>query len=191
MNTALKNITLLLCFAGALFGDDNRIQIDSKFRPKIYMDESTYVVIRKENVYVADNEGGSYRFKITPENDLYIRGKSVDLSGSQRNLVRSFYDYAYSVSEDSKAIGIEGAKIGISGAGLGLKAGLSVLKLLLPGYDSDDLERDMDEAASKVEEKADVLEEKADNLELIIDDMQDIYESLIESLPELSEDDWI
>lgn len=191
MEVALKKITLFLCFAGALLGEDNRIQLDSKFRPKIFMDGSTYVVIRNDNVYVAENGSPSYRFKITPANDLYIRGKSVDLNASQRDLVRSFYDYAYSVTEDSKAIGIEGAKIGISGAGLGLKAGLSVLKLLLPGYDSDDLERDMDAAASRIEEKADVLEEKADNLELIIDDMQDVYDSIIESLPELSEDDWI
>ena len=51
-------------------------------------------------------------------------------------------------------IGIEGGKIGLAGAGLGLKAVAGVFKLLTPGYDEDDLERDMEHEAEKLEKKA-------------------------------------
>jgi hypothetical protein len=107
------------------------------------------------------------------------------LDDSQRAFVRDYYDYAEEIIEDAKDIGIEGAKIGAAGAKIGIKAVAGVFKLLLPGYSSDDLEREMDTESAKLEARADRLEAKADELDRRSNRLNGMFLKMQKEIPEL------
>ncbi len=127
---------------------------------------------------------------VNEKHELFVNGKKIPLTDPQKEQVILFHENVHKVIDEAVKIGIEGGKIGLAGAGLGLKAVAGVFKLLTPGYDEDDLERDMDREAEKLEKKAEKLEERADELEEIAEDAEDIFNEMLEDIPALAQLDW-
>lgn len=128
--------------------------------------------------------------EITDTYKLYINGRRVKTTEEQEELLAQYHDQVYDIVDEAKRIGWEGAKIGLEGAKLGVKAVAGVVKLLLPGYSSDDLERDMEKEAEKIELKAERLEEEAEKIEVLVDDLEDMHYGLRDHIPELDKLRW-
>ncbi|MEZ5360459.1 MAG: DUF2884 family protein [Candidatus Zixiibacteriota bacterium] len=127
---------------------------------------------------------------INEEYELFVNGTKIPLTPEQQVEVQLFHEQTHKVIAEAINIGIEGGKIGLAGAGLGLKAVAGVFKLLLPGYDGDDLEEDMEREAEKLEKKAEVLESRADKLEELAQDAEDTFNNMLEDIPALAELNW-
>ncbi|MBN1504089.1 MAG: hypothetical protein JW952_03405 [Candidatus Eisenbacteria bacterium] len=136
---------------------------------------------------VFTDEESEETVEITQRGDLFINGKGVRLSRSDRGLAKDYYATLDAIVEEAKSIGLQGAKVGVKGAALGLKAAVGVLLLLSPSYDTDDLEEDLEEdeeelerVASKLERRAERLERRADKLERMHEDLRDRIDALDE-----------
>lgn len=127
---------------------------------------------------------------ITRKYELIVNDQQIELSPEQKEQVRLFHGQTLKVIDELVNIGLEGGKIGIAGAGLGIKAVAGVFRLLLPGYDEDDLEADMDREADKLEKKAEVLEKRADKLEDIAADAEETFNAMLQDIPALAELNW-
>jgi hypothetical protein len=128
--------------------------------------------------------------EITPDYELYISGKRIDLDRYQRRRVRDYYDHFMEIKERAKEIGLEGAKIGVEGAKIGLLAAKGAMKMLVSDYDQDDFEREIEEKAEQLEGRSEELEELADELEEIADEFEECHGAMKSEIDELDELDW-
>jgi hypothetical protein len=169
------------------FGDDARI---SPFRPQIVYNDRVAISIRHGDVLIYEKDNDEEAVEITAENRLYVRDKLVKTDEKQQALTREYRDRALDIRHEAGRIGIEGAKIGVDGAKIGIKAVVGVFKLMLPDYNSDDLDRDMNEESDKIEAKADVIEKRAKALEETAKDLERLQREMKEAIPELRDLSW-
>ncbi len=169
------------------FGDNYRI---SPFRPQISYDDRVAISIQHGDVLIYDKENEDECVEITAENKLYVRDRLVKTNEKQQDLTREYRRKAISINREAGRIGMEGAKIGLDGARIGITAVVGVFKLLLPDYDSDDLDRDMDEASESIEAKAELIEERAEALEDTAKDLERLQMEMKKEIPALRDLDW-
>jgi hypothetical protein len=169
----------------------------SKKRHKISNFNDFNCVLEYINVDFEDGtiilESRDYRepvVEITADYELYINGKLIKTDDRQKELIAEFYDTMDELLDRAKKIGIEGAKIGVEGAKLGIGTIASLIKLLSPHYDSDDLEREVEAKAEALEERAELLEEEAEEIENLAEDLEDIYEDMEDEIDELGALEW-
>jgi len=141
-------------------------------------------------IYITHSGRKSGTVRITENYELYVNGKHVKTDHEQKRLLEEFYNSARDLRKYAAIIGAKGAEIGIEGAKIGLSAIGGIFKLILPGYDSDDLERDMERKARKIEYKAESLEKEARAIEHIAYDIEDIADELKDEIPELRKLRW-
>jgi len=128
--------------------------------------------------------------KITEDYELYINGNHIKTEGDQKRLLKEFYMSAEELEELAARVGIKGAKIGVEGTKLGLSAIGGLFKLLLPGYDTDDLERDLDHKAAILEKRAEGIEYEAEALEDVAYELEKTADELRLQIPELRKLRW-
>jgi hypothetical protein len=155
-------------------------------------DDNTWFEIDDGSVIITHKERGEPRstVEITEDHELYVDDKGIDLDPQQQAMVDRFHDDCMELAEQATKIGLEGAKIGLEGAKLGAEAVAGVFRLILPDYDSDDLEAEMERKAGRIEAKAAVLEEKASEIEDMADDLDDQAGDMRRAIPALKELDW-
>ncbi len=146
--------------------------------------------IEDDEIYITHSGRKSGAIRITENYELYVNGKQVQTNDKQRRLLEEFYDSAIELKKYAAVIGAKGAAIGIEGAKIGLSAIGGIFKLILPGYDSDDLERDMERKTKGIEYKASLLEKEAEALEHIAYEIEDIADELKDEIPELDKLRW-
>lgn len=186
----LSLILVLSCLTLAQ-AENREVKMGPGFRPEIEInDGDARIFLRRDKVYIVNDYDREDRVVITEEGDLIINGEPVKLNGQQTEMMVSYYDLTVEGIEGAKKIGLEGAKIGLHGAKIGMKAVAGVFRMILPSYDSDDLERDMERESEKIEAKAEKLEEKAELLDEIFDDLEDLHEDLRYEIPELDNLYW-
>ncbi len=127
---------------------------------------------------------------MTKDCGLLINNESIDLNGHQTDMVCEYRELMYGIVDEAKDLGLAGAKVGLKGAAIGLTAAASVVKLLLPGYDEDDLERDIEFKTEKLELEAEKLEKKGEEIEVMGDHLDDLHDELKDNIPELKELGW-
>jgi hypothetical protein len=168
-------------------GDDCHI---SPFRPQITYNDHIAISIQHGDVLIYEKDNEDECVEITAGNKLYVRDKLIMTTGKQQDLTREYREKAIDIRHEAGRIGMEGAKIGVDGAKIGIKAMVGVFKLILPDYDSDDLDREMDEESDKIEAKADVIEKKAKALEDTAKDLERLQREMKEDIPALRDLDW-
>jgi len=138
------------------------------------------------------NSHGRYSdvVEITDEYELYINDRHIKTDAEQKALLGEFHSKTMDLIEEAKVIGLEGAEIGLKGAKLGMHAVGGVFRLLLPDFDTDDLEDELEREAEKLEAQAEELEIQAEELEDIAEDLEDLADELVQKIPELDELDW-
>ncbi|MBN1478985.1 hypothetical protein EH223_14930 [candidate division KSB1 bacterium] len=191
----MRNFILSVAVAAILCGsvvahDNHNIKLDGPgLRPKIEVKDDVYIYIKHSDIII-ENEDNEEEVTISPQGELFINGDKIRTSRKERDLLIEYNELASAAFKSAKEIGEEGVKIGMKGAELGIKAATGVFKILLPGYTSDDFEKDMEKAAEKVEKKAEKLEEKAEKLEKMLDYLEDIHDDLRDGIHELDDLGW-
>ena len=83
----------IIIFVYALYGfvlaDDGLKENFSKVQMNI--NEDNYIIFEEECLIVCNRETDEYLVEITPENELYIRSRKINLSNEERELVRDYY----------------------------------------------------------------------------------------------------
>jgi len=172
------------------FDDDNCLYYHHRdfndFRHRNNMD----IDFENGDIYIthAGRKSGSVR--ITEDYELYVNGKHIRTDNEQKRLLAEFCHSAEELHTYAVRIGAKGAEIGVEGAKIGLSAIGGLFRLILPGYDTDDLERDMERKSKRIEYKAQLLEKEAKALEHIAYDLEDIADELKHEIPELEKLRW-
>ncbi len=146
--------------------------------------------IEDDEIYITHSGRRAGEVRITENYGLYVNGKQIQTNDRQKRLLEEFYNSAIELKKYAAVIGAKGAAIGIEGAKIGLSAIGGVFKLILPGYDSDDLERDMERKTRGIEYKASLLEKEAETLEHIAYEIEDLADELKDEIPELDKLRW-
>jgi hypothetical protein len=190
----MKSIKLFFILAlivyGSVIARNREMKFGPGFRPAIKIHEDARVYVRHERVYIVSEWDREERVVITRDYDLIVYGNAVPLDDRQKELVTRYYELTTEVMERTKEIAREGAQIGLQGAGIGLKAVAGVCRMILPNYDSDDLERDMERESEKIESRANILEEKGEEIDAMFDDLEILHEDMRDAIPVLQELDW-
>ena len=153
--------------------------------PGLIDNGSRNIHLKGKSVVIKYDSGTPRRVEVNERHELRVDGDLVKLNSDQQRLVGEFYEKIQQLTEDAKAIGLEGAAIGAQGVGVAAAALTGVVNMLFTSYTSDDLERDVNRKAAKIEAKANRLEAKADGLETLADYVQDLYDQMEDSIPEL------
>jgi len=159
-------------------------------RPAIQLHEDVRIYVRQDAVYLV-NADRTERVVIRGDRTLLVNGHPVDLDDDQSRLAGAYHEAAVHVMAETRAIAREGARVGLAGAGIGLKAVTGVFRLILPGYSTEDLERDMERESARIEARAERLEAKADSLDVILEELEGLHDALLDAVPELRELNWL
>lgn len=157
----------------------------SPFRPQITYNDRVAISIQHGDVLIYDKDNDDECVEITAENKLYVLDKLVKTNEKQQEMTREYRRMAIAIRREAGRIGMEGAKIGVDGAKIGITAVVGVFKLMLPDYDSDDLDRDMNEASEAIEAKAEGIEKKAEALEETARNLERMQKDMKEAIPAL------
>ncbi len=180
-----------LCTGAEIEEDCDEITLN--FNDGIYMGEFSTdnfnLDIEDDEIIFKSNETRDV-VVMTKDCGLLINNESIDLNGYQTDMVCEYRELMYGIVDEAKDLGLAGAKVGLKGAAIGLTAAASVVKLLLPGYDEEDLERDIEFKTEKLELEAEKLEKKGEEIEVMGDHLDDLHDELKDSIPELKELGW-
>ncbi len=136
------------------------------------------------------SRGRNESVKITNDYELYVNGKWVSTSPSEKRLLRKYYYQGMKVAEFAKRISEEGTEIGVRGAEIGIDAVAGIVKVIFTGFDEEELEKDLERKAEELEERAEELEERAERLEEIAEELEEIHYELKDRIPELRRLEW-
>jgi len=128
--------------------------------------------------------------EITDQYEIYLNGDRLKLTPGQQRLTEDCYETMFGILDNAGEIGLKGARVGLAGAKLGANAILKLLKVLGPGYDMDDFEREIEREADKIEARADLIERDAEVIEDMADDLENMMDRLFIEVPELAALDW-
>ena len=173
--------------AGAQEHRDHRI---SPFKPQITYNDHVAIAVDHGDVLIYDRNDDDEMVEITEDNRLYVRDKLVRTDEDQQALTREYHDRVVDIKREVKRIAYDGAKIGVDGAKIGLKAVVGVFKLMLPDYDSEDLDREMDMESEKIDAKAKKLEARAAVVDSTVNELERLHYQMKEEIPALSELGW-
>ncbi len=152
--------------------------------------QQRWVIMRHRSVVIVPRHRRDGRVEIRSDHSLVVDGREVAVDASARELTGAYYDLVDSIYREAKRIGGEGAKVGVQGAKVGLRAVAGVFRMVLPDYDSNDLERDIEKEKIKLEDRAQRLEARAERLEDKVHELEGLHDDLKDSVPELGELEW-
>ncbi|MEW5924217.1 MAG: hypothetical protein AB1746_09535 [Candidatus Zixiibacteriota bacterium] len=191
---ALTLFLMIFLFGSAMGYDEHKSKYSKIKDDCVTYDYHSYgsyeVDVEDGTVIITLNDRDADVVEITEDYELFINGDRIKTNDEQKKLLGKFHAKTLVLVEQSKVIGLEGAKIGAKGAGLGLKALGGVFRLLDDEYDTKDLERDLEREAAKLEADAEELELQAEEIEDMADELEEIADDLARSIPELDDLDW-
>ena len=128
--------------------------------------------------------------EITSDYQLFVNGKEVELTRSQRRLVANYYNQFFEIISYAKEIGIEGARVGIAGAKVGVQAAAKAIKAIFADYDEEELDEELEYESEELKLLISELEEKAEELEELADEFEDLHYELRNEIDELYNLKW-
>ncbi len=149
--------------------------------PKIEVSDSVYVYFHHSDLFI-ESEKDDKEIIISNDYRLYIDNELIKTNKKEKQLVQEYYELADYTFDQVIEICDEAGEIGIEGAALGAKAVARVFKLILPGFDSDDLEREIEDESKEIEKKAKKLEEKGGKLESVVEHLKECHEQLFKEI---------
>ncbi len=189
MKNLILLIGILVMISSTYAGESTQERYPSK-EVKVVSDADYSINLRDNTIILTPSHGRRESIKITPEYELFLNDHRIQTNDEQQKLIAEYYDRTMELLDMAKDVGLEGAKIGAQGAALGVKAVGSVFKLILPGYDTDDLEREINVESAKIEAKASKLEARAKKLEKEADALKEVQSQMKDAIPELENLDW-
>ena len=191
----MRQIILMLCVVAlavpGIARTDNHVNVTfDDLKLKIEIENDLYLYFRGSELFMVD-ESEKDELVITQDFKLYHGKDPIQLDETQTQLIEEFYELADCSYEMLRDIRDQGIEIGLDGAALGLKAIGRVFRLLSPHYDAEDLERDMESEGESLEKRGEELEKEAEEFEETLDHLGDVYEDMLESIPELQHIDWL
>jgi hypothetical protein len=174
----------------AIFAEGHHGHRSNPCRPHFDVHDRARISLSHGSILIEERRGRDEEVEITIDHRLYVNGDEVDLDRDQRGLVREYHDRAEATWDEVKKIAMDGVEVGLEGASFGLKAVGGVFHMILPGYDSEDFDRDMEEAESELEAKARKLDDRAESLDGRIEELETLHSRLKSSVPELRELGW-
>jgi len=106
---------------------------------------------------------GLPRAEITPQGDLLIDGKAVDVDEQQRKLLLEHRANLVAVAQAGIAVGAQGAALGMQGAALGMKAAAGALKSAISG-NGEEFEKRMEAEGQRIEAEGRRIEAEAERM---------------------------
>ncbi|MDZ7725614.1 MAG: hypothetical protein U5R06_23020 [candidate division KSB1 bacterium] len=191
----MRRIVLLLCIvvpglSGFVLADNHVNVTFDDLKLKLEIENELYIFFRASELFI-ENEKEKDELVITQDFKLYHGKTPIHLNEKQTELTQEYYELADCSFEMLHDIKDQGIEIGLDGAALGLKAIGRVFRLLSPHYDAEDLERDMESEGESLEKRGEELEKAADRFEETLDHLGDVYEEMLQSIPELQNIDWL
>jgi hypothetical protein len=186
MNISTKIVCLLFLLFQFGFSDDGTKQIFDHVEMNI--NSSNYILFEDNSLIVCDRYTDEYLAEITEDFELYVRGKEVEVSNRQRDLLEQYYMAQYNLFSSRNIIGTKGIEIGMQSAGLAIKAVGGAFVLIASGFDEqagEDFEDEMEYESEKIEQKADELEREAEEFEYQIDIVNDVEWKIKREIKEL------
>ena len=190
MKVYTKIITILFFLLQLGFSDDGTKQIFDHVEMNI--NNSNYVLFEDNSLIVCDRNTDEYKLEITEDFELFVRGKKVDVSNQQRNLLEKYYMAQYNLFSSRNIIGTKGIEIGVQSAGLAIKAVGGAFVLIANGFDEEAEEEfndKMEYEAKQIEQKADEIEKEADEFEYQIDVANEVEWKIKREISELDDID--
>ena len=170
----IKILFCLLVLFSFAFGRDGDILVDFK---------GTDLIIEHEDY---DDE-----IIIDADYQIYINDDKITLDSKCELLSKSCYERVDKIKKTADKIEDDGISLGVKGGALGVSAVAGVFKMLLPGYDSDDFERDIEDEAEKIEREAEKIEKRAHLLEKEIKKFKNEFLELSEINKDLNSLEWL
>ena len=146
--------------------------------------------IEDDTIILTNRDDDHEYVEITGSYELYINGRSTDLSRSERRLVAKYYNQFFEIIDYAKEIGEDGAKLGVMGAKIGIKAASKALEAVFTDYDIDDIDVDLEMESEQLEELVAELEERAEELEELADEFEELHYELRNEVDELHDLRW-
>ena len=190
MRRLFLSVLVITTVISSVYAADRKQRKLSLFRSRIDCLDNVDISIDDGSVIIFPEDDDEEYVEITEDYELYINDRRIKMSTKERELLADYHHQVYEIVEEAKRIGWKGAQVGVSGAKLGVKAVVGVFKLILPGYGSDDLERDLEREAAKIEAKAERLEEEAEEIEELADELEDMHYELKRQIHELERLGW-
>ena len=169
-----------------LFAEDGLKEKFTKVQMNINHD--SYVIFEEECFVLCDRETDEYLVEITPETDLFIRSKKININSAERDLLTDYYLAQRTLFSRRNSIGAKGIKIGIESAKLAAKAVGGAIGLVVSGFDENvesDFEKEMQEESEKIEYHANNIERDAEEIDDSICEINDLEQKLCNSVSEL------
>jgi hypothetical protein len=190
MRRLFLSVLVITMVISSVYGSDRKQKKVNLFRSRIDCLDNVDISIDDGSVIIYPEDDDDEYVEITEEYKLYINDRRIKTNTRERELLADYHSQVYEIVDEAKRIGWKGAQVGVSGAKLGVKAVVGVFKLILPGYGSDDLERDLEREAAKIEAKAERLEEEAEEIEELADELEDMHYELKRQIHELRRLGW-
>lgn len=190
MRKSIIMMLAVLITVSSVNGGDRKQHKINLFKNRINCLDDVDISIEDGCVILYPEDEDYEKVEITREYRLYINGRRIKTNDEQKELLGEYHEQVLEIVDEAKRIGWEGAKVGISGAKVGVKAVMGVIKLILPGYGTDDLERDLERETDKLEAKAEKLEEEAEEIEELADELKEMHYGLKRKIPELRKLSW-
>jgi len=186
MNISTKIVCLIFFLLQFGFSDDGTKQVFDHVEMNI--NRNNYVLFEDNSLIVCDRYTDEYLAEITEDFELYVRGKEVEVSNRQRDLLEQYYMAQYNLFSSRNIIGTKGIEIGMQSAGLAIKAVGGAFVLIASGFDEqagEEFEDEMEYESEKIEQKADELEREAEEFEYQIDVVNDVEWKIKREIKEL------
>ncbi len=179
------------------FGDHNWIISDGVL-------DDFHIEVEDEVVYI-ESDFSEDLVTITPDRELMVNNRRVDLSPKQQQLVTEFYDGLMEldaevdiVAEGAYGISMRGAEIGLAAAARALER--MSYKFDLDDADLDDLEEleeieeqieaEIEAHEAELEKESETLEVRAEKLENRGERLEELFEDMLIEIPDLERLDW-
>lgn len=132
------------------------------------INRDNYILFENESLILCNRKSDEYLMEITPDMELYVRSKKIQLSEYQNDLIEDYYIAQHIMFTKRNKIGAKGIRIGVKGAKLAVKAVGGAFVLFASGFDEEEeirFEEEMERESEKIEEEAEKLEDDADDYE--------------------------
>lgn len=142
------------------------------------INDDNYVLFEDGALIIGDRDNDQYLMEITRDNKLFVNGKRIKLTSSQKRITQRYYELFSELFTFRNRIGAKGLKIGMSGVKLAAKAVSGAFVVLASGGDevvTEEFEEDMEREAERLEAEAEKIEDWAEDYELCVDRLNRFY----------------
>lgn len=186
MKRVLLSVVLIGCITSLALAEDGLA--DRLKKMQMNMNEDHYLLFEDNSLIICDRQTDEYMIEITPEYELFIRSKKININNNQKELLGEYYKAQKELFDNRNELGAKGIRIGLASVKLAAHAVGGAIELVFSGFDEDkekELEENIEREADKLEKHADGLESHADRIEELVKEINRLNYKLHDHIPEL------